>query len=963
MEEIDLNAETPFAVITFYIFFEGYPSEAEHGFHMYREDGIWKLGGNQWLVDIDIDPVAVYDQSSDAITENGLSVWVNDENNAAAAEGLDSIVVTGPGLPQEGIAPEQGEFSEWHRLYQESDGLDPAVIGLNAEYQVALYDAGSGQIAEYTVIVQKGPESDADLSKEVFAEITGPSQAELYNFTGGALSCTWIMPEGMRADDARLRWYTGGGWVEEDVDLSPGDTGTTLDMPEDTYPSAIRLEVEIEDEYGREFITVLRADEIEYAYHIGSNAYIQYRSGQDDFVVYLPATKNDQPISSEDISDVNLYNSADEEIPYLERIFWTGYFFLYDGRLDSPDIEGPVRENGYIAYGIDQLPPETYTAELVPYDGQSAQIEIAYPGRLDLPVVDRATMESGWDDAGNLELSWQNPAAGWGDVDNLRVVMYDHQRMQLAFVALDPSATGVTIPAALLSRFPELRNTSPAYWEVQAIAMDANGMSYARGASETMTVESAEGYSFGGTSYIQYRTHADSSLDGYRGFFQVQQNGAPINRDDITGMTVRDAQGNEMAIAGWDAWSASYNYMTASPYGEYGPYAQSAVYCQFSGDLPEGTYQVEIQTTDGDTLYTWIQASAHLSLPVVDSTTMASVWDAEGNLLLSWQNPPDGWQEVDQVRVVLYDRYGRELLYAVDDAGSAGLPQELTIPVDTINRVTSLYPRGPYPALWRVQTDARDTDEMVYARGFSNIQVFSYFIDLAFLQQITYEDGSSSWQAWMGMLSSNGIVSQDLSGFQVLDSNDNEVVPTQAGVWGSPVPYLFYDTTQEEPWLSGENWQMGYAAAFDFINHPESYRLSADLTEQGTLVAQVSVPENVGMPVIPASSVDVTDQTDFLLVEWTNPDADANWPSVSEIHVVFSAEIGGETQDVLFVGVPADAEFVEIPDSVEAEVLAVLADVGYPDVSNIYLRQIRTVAYNEDGMQYARGESEQIMNE
>ncbi|MCF8026405.1 MAG: hypothetical protein K9K82_13080 [Desulfobacteraceae bacterium] len=955
LEEIDLVSNE--AVITFYISSAQYPPVAEHGFHMYREDGDWKLGGNQRLVDIDIDPVAVYDQSSGTIIENGLSLWVNDEYGAA--EGLSSIVVTGPGLPQAGIDLEKGEFSSWYSRYQ----VDPAEIGLNAEYQVTLYDAASEQIAEYTVIVPKGPKLGDDLSKEDFAEITSPSQAELYNFTGGALSCTWTMPERMRPDYARLEWYNGGHRAENDVDLAPGDTGATLDMPENTYPGAIWLEIEIEDEYGREFITVLDAGDI--TYRIAPTAYIQYRSNQDDYYVYLPATENGQPISSEDIADVNLYNSADEEIAHANELFWRGDYYLYDCRSGASNILGPYQEAGYVAYGLDSLPPETYTVELIPYDGQSARAEIFYPGILDLPAVDSQTMESAWDNSDNLVLSWQNPADGWQEVDQLRVVLYDYDGRELSFVLLDPSATEVTIPAGFLTQLAGLRDTNPAAWQVQALALDENGMSYAFGGSVYAPVDSsAGGYSFGDNSYLQYRTNQDGSLDGYHGYFPVRKDGESITREDIASVTVKDANGNEVAIDGWEVWSASYYYYTflETPSSEYGPLSESGVFCAFAADLAEGIYSVEIQTTGGDTIYKWIQASAQLALPVVDSATMESAWDDSGNLVLSWENPASGWQDVDQVRVVLYDRYARELVYAVSAPESASSRQEVTIPVDTINNAASLKSRGTYPAVWVVQTDARDGNGMACARGFSEHRVFSYFIDLAYLQQVTFEDGTTAWESWVGLLNENGVVLEDLAGFQVLDSADSEEIPLNSGIWGSPVPWRFYDCMEVNSWLSEQNWLIGYMAAFVYIEHPEDYSLRVDLADQGAVIAKVSVPQDVEMPVISESSVTVTDQTDSVLVQWSNPDGDPNWARVDEIHIVYTFT-DEYPYEVLIVSVPPSAESVEIPDSVIDTVLADIVGLGYPADSSITLRQIRTVAYNEDGMQYARGDSDQIMNE
>jgi len=71
-----------------------------------------------------------------------------------------------------------------------------------------------------------------------------------------------------------------------------------------------------------------------------------------------------------------------------------------------------------------------------------------------------------------------------------------------------------------------------------------------------------------------------------------------------------------------------------------------------------------VDTADGQTLTLDMDYAGQLILPYVASATMQSQWSG-GDLVLSWINPTGAtnWSEVDQLRIVLFDGTGKDVLY------------------------------------------------------------------------------------------------------------------------------------------------------------------------------------------------------------------------------------------------------------------------------------------------------------
>jgi hypothetical protein len=95
---------------------------------------------------------------------------------------------------------------------------------------------------------------------------------------------------------------------------------------------------------------------------------------------------------------------------------------------------------------------------------------------------------------------------------------------------------------------------------------------------------------------------------------------------------------------------------------------------------------------------------------------MQSVWDVDGNLVLSWTNPANNPPEdYDELMVVIRDQFAGEVLYA-------HLPpnvNEMTIPSEWVKIFDDFY--SLTNVIWHVQTRSHTVvEDMNYARGYAN---------------------------------------------------------------------------------------------------------------------------------------------------------------------------------------------------------------------------------------------------
>lgn len=226
-------------------------------------------------------------------------------------------------------------------------------------------------------------------------------------------------------------------------------------------------------------------------YTFGLN-FVQYRvfeNSSTGYQAYVTMTKDGKAIQETDVDDFRIYDSANNLLAPTNSGF-NAETYISLNCMNSPCSQsGPVNENGfYESFAF--LPADTYDVEVDTADGQALTLNVPYPGQLALPVVPSNTMLSTW--VGNdLLLNWVNPvtATNWGEVDQLRIRLFDGNGKPVLYIRLDPSAETVTINASLLSQAAGLGNGVLQSWEVQTRAYDANDMNFARAYSNRLALD------------------------------------------------------------------------------------------------------------------------------------------------------------------------------------------------------------------------------------------------------------------------------------------------------------------------------------------------------------------------------------------------------------------------------------------------------------------------------------------
>jgi hypothetical protein len=139
------------------------------------------------------------------------------------AAAVRSIVVTGPGLPPEGITMNRPAGHPYfdpqlpHSVYNISSDADIEAIPDRASYYFRLYEAPDGTGNLIITYVPKNPKRPylwSEITESLFPQLTSPVSHDLSEANPwGTLTATYIKPAGHNADWANLTfWGTGGIW-------------------------------------------------------------------------------------------------------------------------------------------------------------------------------------------------------------------------------------------------------------------------------------------------------------------------------------------------------------------------------------------------------------------------------------------------------------------------------------------------------------------------------------------------------------------------------------------------------------------------------------------------------------------------------------------------------------------------------------------------------------------------------
>jgi hypothetical protein len=261
-------------VVSFDIVLDGLQmTDAPSRFEMVRSNGTWLMQGNQRLAEVSVETRAfLYPGETPARIDTGLSLSVEDNGD----HGIDYAVVTGPGLPAEGVVLAKTMEHDNFRIfdgtavtdsnfYELNEGAVAGIPSTGAEYSFALWSAGEtpenladdALLAEYTVKILARPLRPSELSAANFPVVTAPSASAWADYTGGAVDVRWTIPEGYRSDYV-YGYLRGDGWVlETEETLAPDETSATLTMAAEGPMTLHNLSVSVMDIVGRSFTTVL----------------------------------------------------------------------------------------------------------------------------------------------------------------------------------------------------------------------------------------------------------------------------------------------------------------------------------------------------------------------------------------------------------------------------------------------------------------------------------------------------------------------------------------------------------------------------------------------------------------------------------------------------------------------------------------------------------------------------------
>lgn len=225
------------ALVAFDVYFNGkLDNYGPKPFHMIRKaDGKWYMQGDQNIAHVNVEPVAeyrLYNNTSQIVS--GLRFNVEDRGG----KGITSAVVTGAGLPAEGITIINNIANDYFEIQGQMGGnhyaMTDTAIGALADtgeiYTVKLY-IGATLAATYDEKLKKRPNLNSELSSTSFPAITSPTLDQLQTFTGGNATISWTLPDGLTNDwlDAQVNDNSGKS-ARAEFSLAPADRSKSFTL-------------------------------------------------------------------------------------------------------------------------------------------------------------------------------------------------------------------------------------------------------------------------------------------------------------------------------------------------------------------------------------------------------------------------------------------------------------------------------------------------------------------------------------------------------------------------------------------------------------------------------------------------------------------------------------------------------------------------------------------------------------
>lgn len=242
-------------------------------FTVTKEDNTtWKFTGNGYKSYIDVYPIVEKYVDSNGIVSpvvSGIRFDVEDNGN----QGLQSAIITGPGLPEQGIEMAKGtpdavdmepvDFqNEFYHVYPMSDATIGALPEMNLTYTMDIKGAQGKTIETRTKTLPKRPFKVSEVSSGYFLQVSGiPNHnTSSLHLGGGPLSFTYAKPTAYQVGDigVEVGYWGSSGWDATTQNIPTDGTSAnivTLGLPDGFILGGGWLRSDVYDMYGRD-ITV-----------------------------------------------------------------------------------------------------------------------------------------------------------------------------------------------------------------------------------------------------------------------------------------------------------------------------------------------------------------------------------------------------------------------------------------------------------------------------------------------------------------------------------------------------------------------------------------------------------------------------------------------------------------------------------------------------------------------------------
>jgi hypothetical protein len=181
-------------------------NDAPDTWNMIKKNGVWYLQGDLRIANVKVRPRAQY-QPNDSYIVNKISTGFNINIEDRGGKNITKAVVTGKGLPSQGLTMINQINNDWFTIQGTTYGtnfytMDDASISAIADsgevYTIQLYiGTSTTPAATYTEKIKKRPYLSTELNAAMFPTITAPTTAQLKAFAGGDASVSWTLPTGL----------------------------------------------------------------------------------------------------------------------------------------------------------------------------------------------------------------------------------------------------------------------------------------------------------------------------------------------------------------------------------------------------------------------------------------------------------------------------------------------------------------------------------------------------------------------------------------------------------------------------------------------------------------------------------------------------------------------------------------------------------------------------------------------